>query len=578
MMEWRLRRLSLVAWWAVVALLAARGLPASRGFATTTPPLSPEELVARRQRGIEFVKAILNEPFETLPNLEPSDASLAGEEKEGAQGVMRVWRNIPDPYEGFPLNIVLRSNVEPFWQSCIDRIEIRSPDFVRYRVCAVGTPGTGKTYTTPLLLRMLLLQRSPVVYIRRSNNCKSCYFEFVPTPEEEPLEVTVNVYPETPIYLDCKIPSLSNTSTYFVVDPGKTQENCDPDEFFQARVIIISSPNEKNWGGKNIFKRNMGQVGTFRYYPLWNLSELLCGLGHLSSTLSPQQLVERYRQVGGTPRHLFADVEEYQNILGDQVAAVGKVKSWQALKIVNGDMDTVGRLDSESPKSAVIGITLADNDDGRFTEEKAVPISMAVAEEVFFVHIQAIWNDMVENERPLVFETYLRTLLTRTGRTIMVQSTEQGRRPAPDEPEPDPEPEQSPIIIGGYRGIQIVRKGQSIVKAAMENPNILFYSSDPRYPLIDFACRDSNGTILAFQATTRQQHTTDEKEIEKVENEVGNRTLVLFYLHPDRSGGFRTDPRKPFANFCRIYHVPILMPIQDTPSQAESAAKDPGND
>jgi len=193
---------------------------------------------------------------------------------------------------------------------------------------------------------------------------------------------------------------------------------------------------------------------------------------------------------------------------------------------------------------------------------------------VFFVHILAIWNDMVENERPLVFETYLRTLLTRTGRTIMVQPNEQGRRPAPDEPEP----EQSPIIIGGYRGIQIVLKGQSIVKAAMENPNILFYSSDPRYPLIDFACRDSNGTILAFQATTSQQHTTDEKEIEKVENEVGNRSLMLFYLYPDRSGGFRSKPRKPFAKVCRIYHVPILMPIQDTPSQAESAAKDPGND
>ena len=328
------------------------------------------------------MKAILNEPFETLPNLEPSDASLAGEEVEGASGEMRVWRNIPDPYTGKPRNIVLRSIVEPFWQSCIDRVEIRSPDFVRYRVCALGTPGIGKTWTTPLLLRMLLLQRSTVVYIRRSNNCKSCYFEFVPTPEEEPLEVTVNVYPETPIYLDCKIPSLSNTSTYFVVDPGKTQENCDPDETFQARVIIISSPNEKNWGGKNFFKRNSEQVGTFRYYPLWNLSELLCGLGHLSSTLSPQQLVERYRQVGGTPRHLFADVEEYKLILKLQKQAVGKVKSWQALKIVNGDMDTVGRLDSESPKSAVIGIKLADKDDGTFTEEKSVPISTAVAEKL----------------------------------------------------------------------------------------------------------------------------------------------------------------------------------------------------
>ena len=86
-------------------------------------------------------------------------------------------------------------------------------------------------------------------------------------------------------------------------------------------------------------------------------------------------------------------------------------------------MDTMGLFSDGSPKSAVIGIKFADNDDGTFTEEKAVPISMAVAEEVFFAHIQAIWNDMVENERPLVFETYLHTLLTEKGREIEVDTT-----------------------------------------------------------------------------------------------------------------------------------------------------------
>lgn len=46
-------------------------------------------------------------------------------------------------------------------------------------------------------------------------------------------------------------------------------------------------------------------------------------------------------------------------------------------------MNTVGFFGNGSPKSAVIGIALADNDDGTFTEEKAVPASTFVAEKVF---------------------------------------------------------------------------------------------------------------------------------------------------------------------------------------------------
>ena len=536
------------------------------------PPQSPElrrkdrKLEARRQRGIEFVKAILNEPFETLPNLEPSDASLAGEEKEGApeERKMRVWRNIPDPYTGKPRNIVLRSIVEPFWQSCIDRVEIRSPDFVRYRVCALGTPGIGKTWTTPLLLRMLLLQRSTVVYIRRSNNCKSCYFEFVPTPEEEPLEVTVNVYPETPIYLDCKIPSLNKTSTYYVVDPGKTEENCDPDEFFEARVIIISSPNEKNWGGKNFLKDNSEQTGIFRYYPLWDLNELLRGLKYFSpASLSEQQLVDRYRQVGGVPRHLFAEEDTYRRILTDQKQAVGKVTPEHAKSIVIGDMDTVGLLDSRSPKSTVIGIALADNDDGTFTKEKAVPLSTAVAELVFFRHIQLLWNDMVDNERPLVFESYLRTVLTNSRYEISLQGIqERGTRTA------GRPLVETPSMIGGYSRIQMVPKGQRISIAAIDNPeaNILFYSSDPQYELIDFVCKDNNGNILACQATTGRTHKANEAHIQRLEGEVGESGLMLFYLHTVRPGvTFATQPATPETQFCQIYHVPIPMPIQAMP-------------
>ena len=253
--------------------------------------------------------AIRNRPFKILPNLEPSDGDDSGE--------MRLWRDIPDPYTGEPRNIVLRSIVEPFWQSCIDTVNSKDPlSGARYRVCAIGTPGIGKTYTTPLLLRMLLLQRSTVVYIRRSDDRTSWFYEFVPKPDGE-MNVTVNVYPEASNNLPKKIPSLKKNTTYYVVDPGVCNENCNPGEIFKPRVIIISSPNEQHWGGKNFQKLNSKQVGVFQYYPLWSYSEVRRGLVHFTPAVrfSSEQLAERYRQVGGVPRNLIAGEKVYNETL-----------------------------------------------------------------------------------------------------------------------------------------------------------------------------------------------------------------------------------------------------------------------
>ena len=355
-------------------------------------------VVARRHIGETFVKAILHQPFETLPSYFAPPGTAGGSSANGDTAadeacsqavVVRLWRNIPDLYTGTPKNIVLPSFAEPFWQSCIDRVDIVKGRR-RYRVCAIGTPGIGKTFTTPLLLRMLLLKNSTVVYIRRSVDLDSWYYEFIPTSDGKNPYV-VNVYPEDSMKVR-QFSSLKEPSAYYVVDPGKSKISCDPKPSFKARVIIISSPNEKHWGANEFSKHRGSQSGVFHYFPLWNLTDVLSGLDGFDSAvrLSPQQLADRYRQVGGVPRHLFADTEEYQNILETQDNAVEAIESNHVPRIVSGQMDPIGHLNGGVPKSAAIGIALDQNDHGTFTKRKAVPVSAAVAEMVFTLHTNAL--------------------------------------------------------------------------------------------------------------------------------------------------------------------------------------------
>ena len=164
-----------------------------------------------------------------------------------------------------------------------------------------------------------------------------------------------------------------------------------------------------------------------------------------------------------------------------------------------------------------------------------------------------------------MFESYLRTVLTKPGYEIEVHNLDEKGSRTEERPN-----KGKPRKIGGYSGIRIVPVGESIVTAAIKyrTANILFYSANPNYKLIDFACKDKSGRILAFQATTSSSHTTSETDVADLEGEVGTRGLMLYYLHPHRPEGFRTTPARPKTRFCWIFHVAIPKPIEATPSQS----------
>jgi hypothetical protein len=150
----------------------------------TIPAGSSAEHAEASQSAQDFVRSIMEKVPERIPE---SDGMLV------MRGVVVLERDVA-------LDVVIRNVTQPFWQACIDAVDPQQSDGGRVvspnqqlRVCAVGTPGIGKTTCTPYLIKMLLEKKKTVVYRVRSQNKDEWIYEFVPGPDDRVLS---NVSPE----------------------------------------------------------------------------------------------------------------------------------------------------------------------------------------------------------------------------------------------------------------------------------------------------------------------------------------------------------------------------------------------
>lgn len=79
---------------------------------------------------------------------------------EGSSDV-RYLEDIPMLVSGAKKTIVLTDKVEQFWQACFEKSKAR-------RVCAVGSPGAGKSITMVYFIRILLENKKKVVYLNKT--------------------------------------------------------------------------------------------------------------------------------------------------------------------------------------------------------------------------------------------------------------------------------------------------------------------------------------------------------------------------------------------------------------------------
>jgi hypothetical protein len=96
--------------------------------------------------------------------------------------------------------------------------------------------------------------RTTVVYVQHSVDKDLHYVQLTPSNDDDDVQVQVQLFPEST--KKSTIDALYDPETYFIVDPGQTEANCDPEGDVYARVVMVASPDERHWGANAFSKRD----------------------------------------------------------------------------------------------------------------------------------------------------------------------------------------------------------------------------------------------------------------------------------------------------------------------------------
>ena len=487
------------------------------------------------QRGRDFVASIMLD-IEQIPD-------------GPGTGVMRGVRSLET---GISYDIFIRNITQSFWNECI-RV-VKTPN-MWVRLCALGTPGIGKTTSTPLLIRMLLEAKHTVVYRLRSS---TYFWEFECTDGG----YNVIVHREKDGIDD--IISLTKESTFYVVDPGNTSDDCVPFDNFACRTIIVTSPNGSHWGGKQFLKERRNIVGRFRYFPMWDLDELLLAQRCLTRAgLTEEEVVCRFRLVGGVPRHVFAKEEDFRAILLAQNDALMVLQVEQVEQLVMGQLNATGTFEDNQPKSAIIGYAKAQTQEAiPFSSRQVEIISSSIKEKVIKKFMGHLWNLMLHDDRVgwKIFESYCRAVMaTPAARSFLCRRC--CGKPA------QKRCKKSNVLLGGCHTIRLVV--DSAREAIQGDPMTLFHSDNSKHKLFDFIYKDTDGMFHAFQVTLAKVHRAQREHIQELRRTVGTSTrLAIYYVIPaDHHNNFVTDPANPTRRADRLtsfWHILIPNPREES--------------
>jgi hypothetical protein len=445
---------------------------------------------------------------------------------------MKLLRDLLDLETGKVGNAVIRNITESFWLKVIEATEIS-------RICAVGTPGIGKTTTTFILIRLLLEQNKTVVYhVRRKDN-KAYLYMFTPTSTN----IDIKVIDEAKFhYMDDEF---NKESIYYVVDPGKTKVDCDLEDDFKGKVIIVASPDEVHWGGSEFQKERRGVLGAFLFFPVWILYELLKARPYINSNLTSEDIEDRYQKVGGIPRHIFSSNAAFAAVLDNQENAINGLSEVQVRRLALGNVASAQTFGGNQPKSILMVYECTDPNFKNFTVSVS---SSRVAQLLVENHKVVLWNVILDRGGARgsttwqVFEMYCQNLMLGSknyfdykyhdGVDLQEKSSVS----------------VSALQLGNCTKIKETRESLIVAAKREGNEHVVFHSSDKYYPLFDFLYRKGN-VFYAFQVSIGTEHSCKPYQLKAAIEEAGNdHEFLLHYLtFDDRFYSFKLDPVNPFT-------------------------------
>jgi hypothetical protein len=291
---------------------------------------------------------------------------------------MKVLRDLPDLETDGPINVVIRNITEQFWNEVIRVAEAPNK---RTRVCAVGTPGIGKTLATAILIRMLLQRNRTVVYHIRTLEQDGWVYEFTPVQATEGIPFSVNVQAiREKDFEYAKVESLTQVEglpNYYVVDPGQTKDTCCLNRRFNGRFVLVSEPDDRHWGELAFRKTREDTRGAFRYIPIWSLDELMSARPYMIHDIPNDEIKRRHRQVGGVPSNVFTHL--FDGVLAEQKRALNAMTRKQMKTIASDGWSDLSDFSPKQPKSAIMAYGWSGDN---YKQENVEPISETVREAV----------------------------------------------------------------------------------------------------------------------------------------------------------------------------------------------------
>ena len=461
---------------------------------------------------------------------------------------MKVLRDVVDLEGSTTYNVVLRNITEPYWQKVIETTEM-------LRVVALGTPGIGKTTSTCILIRLLLQQKKKVVYRVRTPEKDGKVYIFTPSTSSDSTSIDVEIIQEDVFKMDL----INQLSTYYVVDPGSTKDNCNLPNNFKGKVIIVASADEGHWGGSDFIKWRNDVMGLFLYFPVWTMPELIHSAPYMKNKINEDEIRNRFIRFGGVPRHIFCTDVVQEVLQIEQETAINSLTAVDAGKIFYGYCDETITFRSMQPKSMLIHyINKNEGDFGGYKIVTASDVVYKLIKGKFFKGAVDTVKDQTNNTKN-TFEEAVKILLTGDN-PIRVKN-----RYCVGKSDKEYEYLVDDLIVGGC--LNMLPSDSDLIEIAFKNPMNLYYSEFSNYTLFDMCYYNEVDQMLVIVQVTRgKDHTANIGHLRKTAALIKGRAssvLFLYAVTESKYGEFLTKPVNPKREANSTFEFRIIKVVRD---------------